>query len=55
MADNLKMLIKSLKIYARMDLLWLLRDTKYCALQIIADIISVTVIYDRDDIFINPI
>lgn len=35
------MLLKSLKVYAKMDLLWLLRDTKYCILQIFADIVSV--------------
>lgn len=38
----MKILLKSLKIYAKMDGLWMLRDTKYCILQIVADIISVS-------------
>lgn len=36
------MLCKLLKAYAKMDALWLLRDTRYCLLQIVADIISVS-------------
>lgn len=35
------MLIRSLKIYGKMDLFWFLRDTKYCLMQIFADITSV--------------
>lgn len=40
MVANIKLLLRSYKIYARMDFLWLIRDTKYCLLQILADLIS---------------
>ena len=39
MGANIKLLLRSYKIYARMDFLWLIRDTKYCLLQIFADLI----------------
>lgn len=40
LVDSLKILFKSLAVYSRLDLLWLLRDTKYCILQIVADVVS---------------
>lgn len=38
--DKILQLLRAYKIYAKMDLLWFLRDTKYCLLQIFADVIS---------------
>ncbi len=35
--DNLKTLYRLYKQYAKMDFLWLLRDTKYCLMQIFSD------------------
>ena len=40
--DNFKLLCRLLKVHAKMDALWLLRDTRYCLLQIVADVISVS-------------
>lgn len=37
--DNLKTLIRLYGQYAKMDLLWFLRDTRYCLLQILSDTI----------------
>ena len=41
MADNLRTLFRLYRLYARMDFLWFLRDTKYCLLQISADVVTV--------------
>lgn len=38
MADKVKMLLRLYKTYGKMDLMWFLRDTKYCLLQIITDL-----------------
>ena len=40
MADKVKMLFRLFKIYGKMDLMWFLRDTKYCLLQIITDLVT---------------
>lgn len=40
MAANLKTLLRLYRIYARMDALWFLRDTRYCLLQMAADVVS---------------
>ena len=40
MLQSIKMIFKLLGQYAKMDLLWLLRDTRYCLLQIFADSVS---------------
>lgn len=37
MADNIKTLLRLYKLYAKMDLLWFLRDTKYCLIQVVSD------------------
>lgn len=39
MADNIKTLFRFYKIYAKMDLLWFLRDTRYCLLFMVSDLI----------------
>lgn len=39
MAVKIKVLFRLFVIYGRMDLLWFLRDTKYCLLQIVTDLI----------------
>lgn len=39
MADNLKTLFRFYKIYAKLDLLWFLRDTRYCLLFMFSDIV----------------
>ncbi len=38
--QNLKTLFRLLGVYTKMDLMWFLRDTRYCLLQIAADTIS---------------
>lgn len=38
--DKIKTLIRMFKIYGKMDLLWFLRDTKYCLMYIFSDMIS---------------
>lgn len=35
--DNIKTLLRLYRLYAKMDLLWFLRDTKYCLIQLAAD------------------
>lgn len=40
MVDKIKTLIRMFKIYGKMDLLWFLRDTKYCLMYIFSDMIS---------------
>lgn len=40
MAASIRQLFQLLGIYAKMDLLWFLRDTKYCVLNILSDIVS---------------
>jgi len=40
MGAKIKMLTKLWGIYAKLDLLWFLRDTKYCVLNIVADSVS---------------
>ncbi len=40
MADSIKRLISLWAIHAKLDLLWLIRDTKNCVLNIIADLTS---------------
>lgn len=40
MADKVKMLFRLFATYGKMDLLWFLRDTKYCILQIVTHIIT---------------
>ena len=40
MAGNVKTLLRLYRIYARMDVLWFLRDTRYCLLQMAADVVS---------------
>ncbi len=40
MADKVKMLLRLYKTYGKMDLMWFLRDTKYCLLQIFTDLVS---------------
>lgn len=40
MGGNLAQLFKLWGIYARLDLTWFLRDTKYCLMAIVADLIS---------------
>ena len=37
--DNLKILFRLYRQYTKMDLLWFLRDTRYCLLQIVSDTI----------------
>lgn len=37
--DKIKTLIRLYKVYARLDLLWFLRDTKYCLMYIVSDLI----------------
>lgn len=41
MADNTKTFMRLFKLYGRMDLLWFLRDTKYCLLYMLTDLISI--------------
>lgn len=38
--DKIRTLIRMFKIYGKMDLLWFLRDTKYCLMYIFSDMIS---------------
>lgn len=40
MVDKIRTLIRMFKIYGKMDLLWFLRDTKYCLMYIFSDMIS---------------
>ncbi len=40
MADNLKILVRLYRQYAKMDFLWLLRDTRYFLLQFVTDMVS---------------
>ncbi len=40
MADKVKTLLRLYKIYGKMDLMWFLRDTKYCLLQIVTDLVT---------------
>ena len=40
MAANLTRMFKLWAIYARLDLTWFMRDTKYCVLAILADLVS---------------
>lgn len=40
MADKLRTLLRLYRVYARMDLLWFLRDLRYCLLQMAADLVS---------------
>ena len=40
MADKVKTLFRLFKTYGKMDLMWFLRDTKYCLLQIVTDFVS---------------
>lgn len=40
MVDNIKQVFRMFGIYGKLDLLWFLRDTKYCLLQIVADVVS---------------
>lgn len=40
MAAKVRQLFQLWGIYAKLDLLWFLRDTKYCVLNIIADLVS---------------
>ena len=40
MADNIRQVFRMFGIYGKLDLLWFLRDTKYCLLQIVADVVS---------------
>lgn len=39
MADNFKTLLRFFRIYAKLDLLWFLRDTRYCLLFMCSDLI----------------
>lgn len=38
--QNIKTLFRLFGVYAKMDLMWFLRDTRYCLLQVAADIVS---------------
>lgn len=38
--DKIKTLIRMFQIYGKMDLLWFLRDTKYCLMYIFSDMLS---------------
>ncbi len=40
MADNIRTLLRMFKTYGRMDILWFLRDTRYCLLQMASDLVS---------------
>ena len=40
MADKVRTVLRLFRIYGRLDLLWLLRDTKYFLLQVAADAVS---------------
>ncbi len=40
MAAKCKQLFRLFRTYGKMDLMWFLRDTKYCLLQIVTDVIS---------------
>ncbi len=40
MADKIKTLFRLYRTYGKMDLMWFLRDTKYCVLQIITDLVT---------------
>ncbi len=40
MADKLKTLLRLYKTYGTMDLMWFLRDTKYCLLQVVTDLVA---------------
>lgn len=40
MVDKVKMLLRLLGTYGKMDLMWFLRDTKYCILQIVTHIVT---------------
>ncbi len=40
MADNIKTLFRLYRQYAKMDLLWLLRDTRYFLLQLVSDAVT---------------
>ena len=40
MADEWRALWRLYRVYARMDLLWFLRDLRYCLLQMAADLVS---------------
>lgn len=39
MVDNIKTLFRFFKLYAVMDLLWFLRDTRYCLLYMVSDLV----------------
>ncbi|MEY8356964.1 ABC-2 family transporter protein [Lachnospiraceae bacterium 54-53] len=39
MADNIKTLLRLYRQYAKMDLLWFLRDTRYFLLQLVSDVV----------------
>lgn len=41
MADKCKALIRLYKLYGKMDLMWFLRDTKYCLLYMVTDLICI--------------
>lgn len=40
MVANLRQMVRLWRIYGKLDLTWFLRDTKYCVLAIIADIVA---------------
>ena len=40
MAVKIRTLLRLYRVYARMDVLWFLRDTRYCLLQMAADVVS---------------
>jgi len=40
MADKVKTLFRLFRTYGKMDLMWFLRDTKYCLLQIVTDLVT---------------
>lgn len=40
MVDKIRTLIRMFRIYGKMDLLWFLRDTKYCLMYIFSNMIS---------------
>lgn len=40
MAAKLRMILRLFRFYGRMDLLWVLRDTKYCLIYIFSDLVS---------------
>ena len=40
MAAKIRTLLRLYRVYARMDILWFLRDTRYCLLQMAADTVS---------------